>query len=596
MNQAYQPSAILKWTVGLLVIFSILTVSCKEKEPTISNDLRVLKVQSSGNDLTDGTSDINNEDVIIEMVFSHTLNTQTLEQALTFSGTENYQVSYDESNSFVALSFGDLAFETGYTISLPKGVYGSKGEALKNDFSVSFTTKAFVPPSLTLSSDVSSVEEGGDVVITATIDRPISSDVVAVLDLSGSATLAVDYTIDNSTVTIAAGNTSSTATISTISDAENEGEETIDIKIASLENADEATTQNLVISVLDQIPALELKGVMELDNYIDGAGGRVRAIHVRAREDIPNLGIYGIEIASNGAAPNPADIDFVFADGTSAAAGEDILIVRDLDEALAATYFGSCYSNFTVISSTAMTHNGDDAILLYLNGVAVESFGEPGVDGTGTFWEYTDSWAYKLGEEWVYAGVGCVVNAVGEATDATSTCRYPFCDNPLVLRGVMSLQIGGTTTNGRAVQIQAMRDIADISNFGLGIANNGGGSDGREIDFPATAVKEGDMILLARDIDVDGLAAYFGSCYQGFDHVIPSDGVNFNGDDPFELYDGMTVIETYGDVVLDGTGLVWEYTGAWAYKAISQWAYNAPGCAAGATDNASATCVYTFCN
>ena len=596
MNQVYQPSAILKLTVGLLVIFSILTVSCKKEEPAISNDLRVLKVQSDGNDLTDGSSDINNEDVVIEMVFSHALNTQAFEQALTFSGPENYQVSYDESNSFVTLSFGDLAFETGYTIALPKGAYGSKDEALKNDFSISFTTKAFIPPSLTLSSDVSSVEEGGSVVITATIDRAIGSDVTVNLDLTGSATIDVDYTIDNSTLVITAGNTSNTATITTITDAESEGEEIIDVKIASLENADEATTQNLVISILDQIPALELKGVMELDNYIDGSGGRVRAIHVRAREDIPNLGIYGVEIASNGAAPNPADIDFVFADGTSATAGEDILIVRDLDEALAATYFGSCYANFTVISSGKITQNGDDAILLYLNGVAVESFGEPGVDGTGAFWEYTDSWAYKLGEEWVYAGVGCVVNAVGEATDESSTCRYPFCDNPLVLRGVMSLKIGGTSTNGRAIQIQAMRDIADISAFGVGIANNGGGSDGREIDFPATAVQEGDMILVARDIDVDGIASYFGACYAGFDHVIPSDGVNFNGDDPFELYDGMTVIETYGDVALDGTGLVWEYTGAWAYKAIGEWSYNTPDCAAGATDNASATCVYTFCN
>jgi hypothetical protein len=596
MKRVYQPGAFLKWTAGLLVIFSIFTVSCKEEEPSISNDLRVLKALSNGNDLTDGSSDIENESVAIELIFSHILNKEAFEQALSFSGTESYLVSYDESGSFATLSFGELAFETGYTISLPKGAYGANGETLRNDFSVSFTTKAFVPPALTLSADASSVEEGSDVVITATIDRAISSDVIAVLNLDGSATIDLDYTIDNSTLTIAAGNTSTTAVISTLSDAENEGEETIDITIASLENADEATSQNLVISLLDQIPALELKGVMELDNYIDGSGGRVRAIHVRAREDIPNLGIYGIEIASNGAAPNPADIDFVFADQSTASAGEDILIVRDLDEALAATYFGACYSNFTVIQSGSMTHNGDDAILLYLNGVAVESFGEPGVDGTGTYWEYTDSWAYKLGEEWIYAGVGCVVNAVGEATDATSTCRYPFCDNSLVLRGVMSLQIGGTTTNGRAVQIQAMRDIADISNFGLGIANNGGGSDGREIDFPAIAVKEGDMILLARDIDVEGLAAYFGACYQGFDHVIPSDGVNFNGDDPFELYDGMDVIETYGDVALDGSGLVWEYTGGWAYKAIGQWAYNAPGCAAGATDNASATCVYTFCN
>ena len=184
---------------------------------------------------------------------------------------------------------------------------------------------------------------------------------------------------------------------------------------------------------------------MELDNYINGVDGRVRAVHLKVLEDIGDLSVFGVEVASNGATPNPNDIDFVFP-SESVVAGQNILVVRDDDYANAQAFFESCFDDFTVFQTSEMTQNGDDAILLYKNQIAIESFGEPGIDGTGTFWEYTDSWAHKLGGEWIYAGPDAV-EFIGSGTNSLIDASYPFCV-PLQLQGVTAIRWDGDTSNG----------------------------------------------------------------------------------------------------------------------------------------------------
>ena len=50
--------------------------------------------------------------------------------------------------------------------------------------------------------------------------------------------------------------------------------------------------------------------------------------------------------------------------------------------------------------------------------------------------------------------------------------------NALRLRGVMDFDLVGS--NGKAFHLYAQQDIPDLSIFGIGVANNGGGSDGQE--------------------------------------------------------------------------------------------------------------------
>ena len=56
--------------------------------------------------------------------------------------------------------------------------------------------------------------------------------------------------------------------------------------------------------------------------------------------------------------------------------------------------------------------------------------------------------------------------------------------NDLILKGItdFTTPLGGNS--GKAIHLTAVRDIEDLSLYGLGTANNGGGTDGVEYIFP----------------------------------------------------------------------------------------------------------------
>ncbi len=176
----------------------------------------------------------------------------------------------------------------------------------------------------------------------------------------------------------------------------------------------------------------------------------------------------------------------------------------------------------------------------------------------------------------------------GQETNTTHTA--------LALQGVMSLNWPGSgNVDGKALHLKALEDIADLSIYGIGTANNGGGTDGKEYSFPPMAVLQGDDILLARD--PDAIEGYFGDCMDSFEHVIPSgSAINQNGDDAIELFGGNFVIETFGEIHQDGTGASWEYTNSWAYKdEQGEWQYGGVNCANGSESTQNSDCVYPIC-
>ncbi len=575
---------------GILTYFSCGNNDINETFP-ITNDFRVLKVIYNGSTIT---GPIDNFDPVgqLEFIFSHGVDKSVFESALSIAPAIDYSLSYDETNSFITVSFNTpLEYETNYTLSLPMGTYGAGGESSIADYQLIFTTKAFVPPILSLSTESTDVFEGEELTVTALLNASILEDVSFDIILSGSAELDADYTVGQTSFIIPAGETSIDIVISSLIDIETESPESIIVNVDNLVNCVPSSTLPLTLNLIDEAPLLEFKGVMELQGY-DGTSSQIRAVHLNVIADIADLSIYGVEIASNGATPNPADIEFIFPSGSSAVAGDQIFLIRDADLANAQAYFESCFDQFRVYESSRMTANGDDVFVLYKEGTPIEYFGEPGVDGTGEIWEYTDSWAYKMAGEWIYAGAGGVANA--GATNATSRAAYPFC-SPMQLMGVTALLWNGAGVNdGKTIHVRANRDIADLSQYGLGVANNGGGTDGEEFTFPAESASEGDQILIAR---IPGaISTYYGSCYNDFDVVYQADFVSQNGDDAIELFFQGSVIETYGDANVDGTGQAWEYTGSWGYKTPISWIYGALDCAATATDNASSSCPYPFCN
>ena len=100
----------------------------------------------------------------------------------------------------------------------------------------------------------------------------------------------------------------------------------------------------------------------------------------------------------------------------------------------------------------------------------------------------------------------------------------------LSLQGILDFDLPSGGTDGKAIHLIANSDIPDISIYGIGVANNGGGSDGLEDDFPVMSVSAGDHILFARS--PLAMETYFGMCFSDFDHVLEAgSNISQNGDD-----------------------------------------------------------------
>ena len=160
----------------------------------------------------------------------------------------------------------------------------------------------------------------------------------------------------------------------------------------------------------------------------------------------------------------------------------------------------------------------------------------------------------------------------------------------LVISGVYDGPLPGGIPKG--VELRVLADIADLSAYGIGSANNGGGSDGEEFTFPAVAAAAGDYIYVASE--VPQFTAFF-----GFAPDYTTGVMGINGDDAIELFENGTVIDTFGDINTDGTGQPWEYLDGWAYRVndsgpdggtfnISNWSFSGINALDGESDNASA--------
>jgi len=137
----------------------------------------------------------------------------------------------------------------------------------------------------------------------------------------------------------------------------------------------------------------------------------------------------------------------------------------------------------------------------------------------------------------------------------------------LIITGVADPQganaTGGTQFGPRAIELYALEDIADMSIYGIGSANNGGGTDSVEFSFPAIALTAGDCITLCDSTLEAKFLSFFGVAPT---ILVPGSVTGINGNDAIELFKDGEVVDVFGDINTDGSGEAWEYTDGWAYR------------------------------
>ena len=225
----------------------------------------------------------------------------------------------------------------------------------------------------------------------------------------------------------------------------------------------------------------------------------------------------------------------------------------------------------------------------------VETF-DSGYESSGFVWSHT----FTVVGSTDYV---CSPHAGNMYGTITTTEAAPSSD--LALQGILDLNIvddgyGVNGSQGKAIHVLATADIADLSIYGIGVANNGGGTDGEEYNFDSTAsATAGDNILVVRS--VEAMNAYMDASTI-FDQVIlGSSSISQNGNDAIELYLNGTIVEVFGDADVNpdtfGAGCgddvnCWDYEDSWAYKIGGEWTYGGVNCSDGTATTWDSTCVY----
>ena len=168
--------------------------------------------------------------------------------------------------------------------------------------------------------------------------------------------------------------------------------------------------------------------------------------------------------------------------------------------------------------------------------------------------------------------------------------QFGVAQSDLVLTAVYDGNLPGQLPKG--VEIYVVNDVPDLSLYGIGSANNGGGTDGEEFTFPAVSIDAGSFVYVATD------STSFESFF-GFFPDYTSSAVNVNGDDAIELFMNDATIDVYGEIEYDTFDDTWDYDDGWAYRSngtgpdgttfvIGNWVISGVGALSGAPTNGEA--------
>lgn len=149
------------------------------------------------------------------------------------------------------------------------------------------------------------------------------------------------------------------------------------------------TRLSCLAAAVSAVVAVNANADIIITGVIDGpySGGYPKAVEVYATTDIAAGAGYGLYREAN-SNTDGGTLDFTFEDAL--VAGEYYWIAND-----GGFEFESFFGFTADYYDGSVQGNGDDRYLIKQGDVIVDVFGELGVDGSGTAWEYTDGWAYR---------------------------------------------------------------------------------------------------------------------------------------------------------------------------------------------------------
>lgn len=283
-------------------------------------------------------------------------------------------------------------------------------------------------------SSVNVLENAGDVFARVILSGGNASATSVTLTAAGSstATFPGDYSLSLPiTLTFPAGVSADTqvVTIPIIDDANIESDELLLIQMTNPTNGANILGSGFTLHITDN--DAPLTGSLLITGIFDaqpGAAG-AKGVELKALQDIPDLSIYGIGSANNGAGSSGEEISLP---AVSVSTGDCIYVAAD------SVFFNTYFGFNPIIDGSGASINGDDAIELYENGQVIDVFGDisyPTGTGATLPWNYTDGWAYRKDgtgpdgttfdlSHWIISA-GALI---GGTNNATAPTPFPVCD------------------------------------------------------------------------------------------------------------------------------------------------------------------------
>ena len=330
-----------------------------------------------------------------------------------------------------------------------------------------------------------------------------------------------------------------------------------------------ATTTTVYVRLTSGLSANTYTGDITASSM--GATDATLALTGTVSPATPQFSVFGTPDALNYAVgAGPSNEDSISVEGLFLT--NDITVTAPINFEVSLTS-GTGFSNSVTVPQVAGTAANTEIFVRLVSGLAVNSYAG----------DITISSAPAANQTVAITG-----NVFGAATNA------------LVLVGAYDGPLSGGTPKG--IELMALADISDLSVFGISSVTNGGGSSAGNVEynFPADAITAGTRIYLTTD------ATNFTSFF-GFAPTYTNAVVGINGDDAIELYEGATIIDTFGTVDCDpnasGTTCPeWDHLDGWGYRVnntgpdgtfvLANWTFSGANQLEGGTTNDATTVPY----